>query len=76
VIKVKSKKKQTLGQMYVIIPLSISLLVTGSSLSGIASLAIDDTPGWKHFLTDCPGGIFAGTKSLTILLTSGELDVR
>jgi hypothetical protein len=62
--------------MYVIIPLSMSLLVTGSPFSGIDSLAIDIAPGWKHFLTDCPGGIFAGTKSLTILLTSEELDVR
>ena len=57
-------------------PLSISLLVTASPLRGNASLAKDDAPGWKHFLTVCPGGIFAGTKSLTIVPTSGELDVR
>jgi hypothetical protein len=62
--------------MYVIILLSMSLLVTGSPFNGIDSLAMDTVPGWKHFLTDCPGGIFAGTKSLTILLMSGELDVR
>jgi hypothetical protein len=62
--------------MYVIILLSMSLLVTISPSSGIDSLAIDIAPGWKHFLTDCLGGIFAATKSLTILLMSGELDVR
>ena len=63
--------------MYVSIPLNISLLVTGSPSRGIASLAIDDAPGWKHFRIACPGGILVGIKSLTILSTSdAEPDER